>query len=97
MSAATWAGIGLLGGVGALVRHGAELRLGAWGQRLVNVAGAFVLGLLAGTAAPVVTVGFLGAMTTFSGWMLRARERPALELGGQLAAGVAAVWLGSRL
>lgn len=58
-----------------------------WATFLINVSGAFALGLLAGSAtmAPAVRiplgVGFLGAYTTFSTWMLETtRLRPRLAL-----------------
>jgi fluoride exporter len=51
-----------------------------WGTLLINVSGAFLLGLLATLAIdrsvlspdirPIAMIGFLGAYTTFSTWML---------------------------
>jgi CrcB protein len=67
---------------GALLRWQAELRLGPllggapWAQLLVNLTGCLVLGLLAGPIpwrTPLVLclgIGFCGALTTFSSWML---------------------------
>jgi CrcB protein len=96
-----WIGIGLFGGLGAVARYGAELRLGPrWGTHAVNVAGAFLLGLLAGAsgdARQVLGVGFLGAFTTFSTWLVIARRHPLVDLGAALILGLAAVWLGDRL
>lgn len=77
MSAATWAGVAVLGGVGAVLRHVVDAAVTArtsrglpWGIFLVNVSGAFALGLLGGSST-VVGVGLLGAYTTFSTWMLQ--------------------------
>jgi len=73
--------LALAGGGGALARG---LLVRAWGTRgtlLVNVAGAFALGLvvawpgLGEGLVRIAAVGFLGAFTTFSGWMLEANER----------------------
>ncbi|TWT74477.1 putative fluoride ion transporter CrcB [Posidoniimonas polymericola] len=73
--------IAIGGALGALCRHGVALALVgtrfAYATLLVNVAGCFVLGALvhnglAGDgrlkmlAHPAVTVGYLGALTTFS-------------------------------
>jgi CrcB protein len=75
-------GLLLAGAVGALLRYEVELhvrrRLGPefpWGTLVINVTGAFVLGLLTGLAdhrgvpgavLTVVGTGLLGAFTTFS-------------------------------
>jgi CrcB protein len=87
-------------------------RLGArfpWGTLTVNLTGALMLGLLHGSGIggrTLVLAGaaFLGAMTTFSTWMLEtlrlAADRPAAaaaNIGGQLAAGLALVALGNAL
>ncbi|MFJ6166608.1 fluoride efflux transporter FluC [Micromonospora orduensis] len=88
-----WVGIGvfLAGGLGALSRAGVDALVKPWWSRraagpsrqfpastfLINVSGAFVLGIVTGYAvkhvaggaqdfATVVGVGFLGAYTTFS-------------------------------
>ena len=74
--------VGLAGAVGALTRYTAGLlitqatkTLFPWGTLLINVSGAFVIGLLAGLAnkkaiAPqvqtILATGFLGGYTTFS-------------------------------
>lgn len=83
-----------------------------WGTFVVNVSGAFALGFLFTlmteqlTTAPwlrgAVTIGFLGAFTTFSTFSLetyRLAEDGALGLAaanalGSLAAGLGAVYLG---
>lgn len=98
MSLGTWAAVALLGGCGAVLRHLAGR--GVWGIAAVNVAGAFALGV-AGTEHPAVSVGLLGAMTTFSTWMLQADEEdrgPAGALiAGSLVLGLLAVWAGRGL
>jgi CrcB protein len=83
-----------------------------WGTFVINVSGSFVLGLLFALAiesdvlareirAPLM-IGFLGAYTTFSTWMLetwRLAEDGAVVLalanaGGSLVAGIVAVVAG---
>jgi CrcB protein len=83
-----------------------------WGILVVNVSGAFAVGLLAALAlerhvlspevrAPVL-IGFLGAYTTFSTWMLdswrlvEAGDLPAAaaNLGGSVVLGMLAVGVG---
>jgi fluoride exporter len=76
-----WAGVGLLGGVGALLRFavdgfvaergGSEFPLGTFA---VNVSGSFALGLLAGAglhgdALVLAGTAVIGSYTTFSTWM----------------------------
>lgn len=75
------------GGLGALVRAETTSRLGVRvGTAVVNLAGAFLLGLVVGLAGGgvhtdarsvlVLGVGALGGLTTFSTWMLEVTERP---------------------
>jgi fluoride exporter len=76
-----WAGVALLGGVGALLRFAVDgfvaERSGGefpWGTFAVNIGGAFVLGLLAGAALHgdallLAGTALLGSYTTFSTWM----------------------------
>lgn len=82
MSTSVWIGIGVLGGVGAILRF----RLDALtqsrvstefplGTLAVNVIGSFVLGVLTGagvarTALLLAGTGLIGSFTTFSTWML---------------------------
>ena len=104
-AAAVFAG----GMLGALVRLGVVEALpttpGRWpcATFLVNIAGAFLLGVLVGATADrealrLLGTGLLGGYTTFSTWMLDSRRlRPALLLanvGGSLVLGVRAVWIG---
>jgi fluoride exporter len=117
VSPLAWLAVPVLGGIGALARFlldgivgarlGRELPLGTF---VVNLSGAFALGLLAGltlTGEALVLAGSatLGSYTTFSTWLL---ETQRLSEDGQLAAafanaavsliaGVAAVALGRAL
>lgn len=82
MSAWTWLGVALLGGVGAnarfLVHTLVAARTGTgfpFGTLVVNASGSLLLGLLAGVALSgdaLVLAGTatLGSYTTFSTWML---------------------------
>ena len=114
MRVLVWAGVALLGGVGALLRFAvdgfvAEHAGGEfpWGTFVVNISGAFVLGLLAGAALHgdallLAGTAVLGSYTTFSTWMLethRLAEEGDLMLAlvnvvASLAAGVGAAELG---
>jgi CrcB protein len=84
------------------------------GTLAVNLSGALALGVLAGAALhgaalAVVAGGGLGSYTTFSTWMFESQRLGEegengqlwLNLGGSLAAGLAAValghWLGGLL
>lgn len=81
-----------------------------WGTLAVNLSGAFVLGILAGAALEgnarvLAETATLGSYTTFSTWMLESRAQGedgrlapmALNLGGSLAAGLAAVAAGHAI
>jgi CrcB protein len=86
-----------------------------WGTLLINVSGAFLLGLLATLAIdrsvlspeirPIAMIGFLGAYTTFSTWMLDcwrlmqegAWALAAANLVGSVLLGLVAVGLGVAL
>jgi fluoride exporter len=95
MSAWTWLGVALLGGLGACARFlvhalvsargGSELPLATL---VVNASGSLLLGLLAGVAlsgdALVLAGGAtLGSYTTFSTWML---ETELLAFNGRRTA-----------
>lgn len=121
MTPALWAGVALLGGFGAVARllaeHGVRRQLDMTfpiGTTVVNISGAFSLGLLTAlglshTVTTLLGTGFLGAYTTFSGWMLETRSlaerRQARHAAANIAVSVvlglmaAAVghWLGTRL
>jgi fluoride exporter len=76
------AGIGLVGGLGAIARllldgsvSAAAGRALPWGTLAVNLSGALALGALVGSgvggdALRLAGTGFLGGYTTFSTWML---------------------------
>lgn len=108
------AGGALGGGARYLIEQAAPVRPGAfpWATFSINVGGAFGLALLlvfifdiwppTRYVRPFAAVGFLGAFTTFSTWMvegaeLLAHSAPILAaayLGGSVLAGLAAVSLG---
>lgn len=112
-----WAGVALCGGLGSVLRFvvdGAVLRRVSSGlpvgTLVVNLSGAFVLGLLDGLvlshdAALVVGTGVIGAYTTFSTWMLEtqrlAEERrlgaAAVNVVLSLAGGLLVAWLGLKV
>lgn len=83
MSVAVWAGVAVLGGVGAVLRFLVDRAVSGrltgdfpFGILVVNVSGALLLGLLAGLAPDTTTallagVAFIGSYTTFSTWMLQ--------------------------
>ena len=114
--------IAVAGSVGALARYGLDgfvsrRTRGAfpWGTVVVNISGAFVIGLvftlaterwgLAPWLRSALTIGFLGAYTTFSTFMLesyrlasdRALGLAAANMLGSCAAGLAAVYAGVAL
>jgi CrcB protein len=98
----TLIGIGVAGALGALARYGLEgfvsrRTAGAfpWGTFVVNISGAFVLGLvftlaterwaLASWLRSTATIGFLGAYTTFSTLMYESYRLAALREAGLAA------------
>ena len=113
--------IALGGAAGALARYGlggwVQNRAGfafPWGTLAVNVSGCLLLGLAAGLFQGVrltpdlralITIGFLGAFTTFSTFGYEtvvliqegAWVRAAAYALGSVAVGVVAVWVGLRL
>jgi CrcB protein len=112
--------IGIAGAFGALARYGLDGLVSRrftsssfpWGTLVVNVSGAFVLGLLmtlmteqlttAAWLRSALTIGLLGAYTTFSTLSYetyRLLEDGAVGLAaanmlGSMAAGLVAVYLG---
>jgi len=112
-----WFWVALAGAAGAVLRFAVDghvlARSGGrlpWGTALVNLSGAFVLGIIAG-AAPghaftlIVGTGFLGAYTTFSTWMLESLllgesgriNAAVVNVAGQLVVGLAVAALGFGL
>jgi len=106
------------GALGGAARYGIEQALPAardefpWATFVINVSGSLALAVLlvfvleiwppTRYVRPFAAIGFLGAYTTFSTWMVETAElvthdRPGLAigyLGGSLLAGLAAVSLG---
>jgi CrcB protein len=86
VSASVWAGVALLGGIGALARFLIDGLIGRrgggdfpLGTLVVNLSGALALGLLTGLALKgdaLVLAGTaaLGSYTTFSTWMLESQR-----------------------
>ncbi len=114
MSWAAWIGVALLGGCGALARFGLTLLVTdrlrphfPLGTLAVNISGAFLLGLIAGTSLDgdvrlILGAGAIGAYTTFSTWMLETqrvagagKQRKAVaNIALSVVLGLAAVALG---
>lgn len=117
MSVLAWVGIAVLGGFGAVarvlvttsvsVRVPSALPLGTF---VVNISGAFLLGLVAGLgvsgdAYRLAGIAILGSYTTFSTWMLETqllresgRSRIALAyVVLSVAVGLGAIALGRLL
>lgn len=81
-----WVGVGLLGGVGALLRVALDVlvsaRLGGrfpYGTLAVNASGTLALGLvvglaLRGNALLLLGTALIGSYTTFSTWMLETQR-----------------------
>ncbi len=110
MSAAVWAGVAVLGGLGAVARFALDrlvvARTGAdfpYGTLAVNVSGAFALGLLVGISLEgdaylFAGTALLGSYTTFSTWMLETHRLGEDGENGRLIANIvvsAAVGLGA--
>lgn len=80
MTAATWAGVALLGGAGAILRFVVDGGVASltgrtfpFGTLFVNVSGSFALGALVGAtvegdAYALAGAAALGSFTTFSTW-----------------------------
>lgn len=102
MNWVAWIGVAVVGGFGALARFGLTLfvtdRLHPHlpeGTLVVNVSGAFLLGLLAGAAVEgdarlILGAGLLGSYTTFSTWMV---ETQRIEEAGKRRIAVANIVL----
>ncbi|MEO7714787.1 MAG: fluoride efflux transporter CrcB [Capsulimonas sp.] len=83
-----------------------------WGTFVINVTGSFILGLVMTLLTervltspnwrPLITIGFVGAYTTFSTFeyetaRLASSWQAMANLLGSVAAGYAAVWAGIKL
>jgi fluoride exporter len=118
MSAATWAWLAAAGALGAVCRMLLDAAVSRrapapWGTHVVNVLGSLGAGVVAGLAlrgavppevVAVAAVGFLGAFTTFSTWMVQTaallEERRFAAVAGSLLSlpvGAAAVLAGIAL
>jgi fluoride exporter len=86
MTVAVWAGVVVIGGVGAVLRFLVDRTVSAqaagafpYGTLAVNLSGALVLGVLSGLAlsphlALVAGTAFVGSYTTFSTWILETQR-----------------------
>jgi fluoride exporter len=117
MSLPILVGLGLAGGIGAVCRFLLDRAIASragrsfpFGTLLVNLVGAFALGMLVGAAVSQETyrlagTGLVGAFTTFSTWALeshRLGEDGQLRLGFlnflmSLLLGLAVAWAGREL
>jgi CrcB protein len=117
MTMLVWVGVAVLGGVGALSRWTLDgLVSTRWGREfplgtlVVNLTGAFALGLLVGAGVQgdvllLAGTAALGSYTTFSTWMFEShrlgedgeRRLAVANLAVSLAAGLAAALAGWAL
>ena len=116
-TALVWAGIAVLGAGGALSRFfvdgAVSRRLGRsfpYGTLVVNLTGAFLLGVIVGAALGgdayrLAGIGFLGAYTTFSTWMFESHRlaedgetaRAFVNVSASLAVGLVVALVGRRV
>jgi CrcB protein len=109
--------VAVCGGIGAVARFGVDAAVQAQvkgsfplGTLIVNLSGAFLLGLLLGVRAShdvylVLGTALSGAYTTFSTWMLeahRAAQDGSVRVAWRsvaiaLVLGVACAWLGRAI
>jgi CrcB protein len=117
VSVLAWIAVGLLGGIAAGARFAIDAEISArargpfpLGILVVNLAGALVLGIVAGAALhgealAIVAGGGIGSFTTFSTWILDSHRLDIagltrlawLDIGLSIVAGFAAVALGHWL
>lgn len=106
MTGLLWAGVAVMGGLGAMARfvidRGVAKRVARpfpFGTLTVNLTGATLLGFLSGLTlshpvALLVSTGFVGAYTTFSTWMFEthrlAEERQYLPAMANIVVSVLA-------
>jgi fluoride exporter len=85
MTVAVWAGVVVIGGVGAVLRFLVDRTVSGrvagfpYGTLVVNLSGALLLGFLSGVAlsphlALLAGTAFVGSYTTFSTWMLETQR-----------------------
>jgi fluoride exporter len=107
MTVAVWAGVVLIGGVGAVLRFLVDRNVSArtagsfpYGTLAVNLSGALLLGFLSGLVlsphlALLAGTAFVGSYTTFSTWMLETqRLTEERQMGPAVANIVVSVALG---
>lgn len=117
MSVWVWVAVALLGGAGAVARFVLDTVISRrwsgdlpFGTLIINLSGAFGLGLMAGlglTGHALLLAGTatVGAYTTFSTWMLESHRLAedgigriaALNIGLSVVVGVAAAALGRAI
>ncbi len=117
MSIWTWAGVAGVGGVGAVARFLIDAAIGhragrdfPLGTLVVNLSGAFVLGLITGSALSggallLAGTATVGSYTTFSTWMLESQRlaedgdsrAAAVNIVISLVVGVGAAALGRMI
>jgi CrcB protein len=104
VSAALWAGVLVIGGLGSVARYVVDravarraARSFPFGTLTVNITGAVLLGFLTGLALPphaalLAGTAFVGAYTTFSTWMFETQrlteERRAWLAGANIVVSV---------
>ncbi|HEV7423040.1 MAG TPA: fluoride efflux transporter CrcB [Mycobacterium sp.] len=86
MNVAVWAGVVVIGGVGAVLRFLVDRAVASrvarsfpFGTLIVNLSGAMLLGLISGltlshNVALLAGTAFVGSYTTFSTWMLETQR-----------------------
>lgn len=89
-----WVAMALVGSLGAYARYRVTVAVPPRGTLVVNLTGAFALGVLIGAgvdgdALLILGTGFMGAYTTFSTWMV---ERTYLVTS--VVAGLGLAWIG---
>ena len=97
---AGWAGVMMIGGIGAVVRYMVDRTVARrtagsfpFGTLTVNITGAVLLGFISGLtlshhAALLTGTAFVGAYTTFSTWMLETQRLAEERQFGPAAANV---------
>jgi fluoride exporter len=104
VTAVLWAGVFVIGGIGAVTRFLVDRAVSAraggrfpFGTLAVNLSGALLLGFLGGLAfsphvALLAGTAFVGSYTTFSTWMLETQrlteERQVFEAVANIAVSV---------
>ncbi len=102
----TWFGVGLCGAVGAVARFRVDSAVSGrfatdfpLGTLVVNLTGAFALGVLIGATVPeravsLLGTGFMGGYTTFSTWMVESERLGEL---GEVVSLLTNLWISMLL